>query len=211
MTPLVLAAFARMSDLSVMVVNVNTVDQLSRLLSGAVDAVLTFGPFADERLICTPLFEQARIAVVGRHHVLADATTLTVADLLERPHAPTFAGYEQGWADFWFLVPERNGEQPRRAAGLTDTDLLMRLHGYQDVDVVTIAPAYLADYASEASLAVRYLPVEDVPPATAVLVTRRGDPHTRLLPTLATRLAREENADVLLGAGRGGRVRSAAG
>jgi DNA-binding transcriptional LysR family regulator len=209
--PLVLAAFARIPELSVIIVNLNTVDQLARLLDGSVDAVLTFGPFADERLTCTPLFEQARIAVVGEHHALADATTLTVADLLDRPHARSFAGYEQGWADFWFLVPERNGEQPRRAPGLIDTDLLARLRGYRDVDVITIAPAYLADYAPEATLGVRYLTVEDLTPATAVLVTRRGDPHTRLLPTLATHLARDEDADVLVGAGRGGWTRNVPG
>lgn len=205
-TPLVLAAFARIPELSVIVVNLNTIDQFSRLLSGSVDAVLTFGPSADERLLCTPLFEQTRIAVVGKHHELADATMLTVADLIDRPHAQAFDGYEQGWADYWFLVPERNGEQPRRAPGFTDTDLLTRLRGYRDVDVITVAPAYLADYAPEVSLGVRYLPVEDLTPATAMLVTRRGDPHTRLLPMLATNVAHDEDVDALVGARRGNRV-----
>jgi hypothetical protein len=105
-------------------------------------------------------------------------------------------------------VPERNGEQPRRAPGFTDMDLLARLRGYGNVDVITVAPEYLADYAPEASLGVRYLPVEDLAPATAMLVTRRGDPHTRLLPTLATHVARDE--DALVGAGRGEGVKATA-
>jgi hypothetical protein len=106
-------------------------------------------------------------------------------------------------------VPERNGEQPRRVPGFTDTDLLARLRGYGNVDVITIAPEYLADYAPEASLGVRYLPVEDLAPATTMLVTRRGDPHTRLLPTLATHVARDEDA-ALVGAGRGDGVKATA-
>jgi hypothetical protein len=42
-----------------------------------------------------------------------------------------------------------------------------------------------------------------------MLVTRRGDPHTRLLPTLATHVARDEDA-ALVGAGRGEGVKATA-
>lgn len=195
-TPLLLESLARVPDVTPEVVTITSSNhQVASLLDKTIDAVLTMGPFTDERIEVTPLFEQPRIAVVGARHELADASLLTVADVADRPKMGLLDGEDAGWADWWTLVPERNGEQAKRVDGFDVDDIIARLRRHAFIDVVTCTPAHIAEYAPAAYFGVRYLPIDGLTPAVAVLLTRRdADPLVRNLVGHAARVARELDA-----------------
>ena len=85
-TPVLLESLARVPGVTLQVVAIPSSNrQVRSLLDRTVDAVLTMGPFTDERIVVTPLFEHPRVVVVGARHELADAPALTVADVVDRP------------------------------------------------------------------------------------------------------------------------------
>ena len=191
-TPVLLEALARVPGVAVEVVDIRSSNQqVPSLLDGTVDAVLTMGPFTDERIEVTPLFEHPRVVVVGARHELADARVLTVADVVDRPRMEVLDGEDRGWSDWWRLVPERNGEPARRVDGFGIEDMSARLRRHAFSDVVTCTPAHTAEFAPEAYFGVRYIPVAGLAPATAVLLARRNaDPLMGRLPDHAAAVAR---------------------
>ena len=120
--------------------------------------------------------------MVGARHELADASRLTLADVIDRPRMGLLDGEDPGWSDWWRLVPERNGEKARQVDGFEVDDMTTRLRRHAFSDAVTCTPAHTADCAPEAYFGVRYIPVDGLAPATAVLLTRRdADPMIRRL------------------------------
>jgi DNA-binding transcriptional LysR family regulator len=152
------------------------------LLDGTVDAALLHGPVHDERLELLPLFTEPRIAALSPATALADAPVLRAADLLDQPARARRDRVREDWEGFFTLVPERNGEQPRRS-GDPAGSLEELLYAIGLDRLVLTMPAHLARTYPADLYGVRYVPVPDLPPVVFALAHRRSPPA----PVLAFR------------------------
>ena len=190
--PLLQALPGRLPGLKLTVISFGSDELVSPLLADKVDLTLGWGPLHDERLTVEPLFDEPRVIVVGAQHPLADAPSVAAEDLLDLPHADTLDGEPRGWENWWNLVPERNGEQPRRLEAPGGSDPISQLRGHALRPTIATVPAHAARAFPGSFLGVRYLPAPTLPRAQAVLITRRRrDPLIAAVAQATMHLAAE--------------------
>lgn len=78
----------RRPDLPLEAVRVDQADQLTELTSGDADVAFVRLPIDEEGLHSIPLWEEVAVAVLPKDHPLAEAESLTLADLEGEPPAP---------------------------------------------------------------------------------------------------------------------------
>ncbi|MFQ1002332.1 LysR family transcriptional regulator [Modestobacter sp. SSW1-42] len=188
-TPQLLQLLGTLSGREVQVSMVRTDERVPALADGTVDVVITTGPIEDPRVRVTPLFNVPRVAVVGRRHRLASARTVSVRDLLDQPFLGETVTGTGAWADYWNLVPERGGRQPRRWPTIATTDPQAFVHQHALGHTVGVAPAYITKCLPAESVGVRYIPVPDLSPASVVALTR-ADQDTDLLAAVQATASR---------------------
>jgi DNA-binding transcriptional LysR family regulator len=81
----------RRPDLPLEAVRVEQAEQLAELIAGEADVAFVRLPIDDEGLHSIPLWEEVVVAVLPKDHVLAEAESLTLADLEGDPVAPVQA------------------------------------------------------------------------------------------------------------------------
>lgn len=145
----------------------------SALLDGDVDIVLLHGPLEDERVLVTPLFTEARLAVVSAAESRADADQLEVPDVVNLPARAKRDGIDPAWEGFFTLLRERDEEPERRGdpAGSLE-ELLWAIS--LDRLFLTV-PDHLATTYPAAHYGVKYVPVPDLPDVVFSAVSRRDD------------------------------------
>ncbi|MFE0026842.1 LysR family transcriptional regulator [Amycolatopsis sp. NPDC059021] len=85
------------------------------LLDGEVDVAFTQLPLHPERHAWSVLYEERRVVVVNDSHCLADADSVTLADVLPFPILSANPGRTPPEvADYWLLNDFRNGVAPHR-------------------------------------------------------------------------------------------------
>lgn len=186
-TPRLLQLLGATSGRQVQVDMVRVGEQVPALLGGEVDVVVSTGPFDDPRVHAVRLFSVPRVAVLGRHHPLAGSRTLAVRQLLDQPFLPESATGTGVWADWWNLVPERGGRQPRRWPAAAGTDPRAFLHQHALGPTVGLAPGYVVDCVPAESMGVCYIPVPDLSPAAVFALIRANDADLRAAVQAAAR------------------------
>ncbi|MDX3985723.1 MAG: LysR family transcriptional regulator [Achromobacter sp.] len=78
-------------------------NQIQALIDGAIDVALVYLPFDDERLELTPILGEPRVVAVPFGHPMADAPSLHVYDLQNKPFAMACEGTPSEWISFWSL------------------------------------------------------------------------------------------------------------
>ena len=170
-TPKILRAFAReRPHVRVAVRNVGFADPSGGVRAGDTDLAIVWLPFEDEGLVCEPLFEDRRMAVLAADHPLASREPLEVADLLGEPMC-WVQGVDPVAGAFWTL-DELRGRPPTIGAevtGFEDMFAAVRAGG-----AVAAIPGSIAERLSFPDIVARE--VAGLPPAT-VATCRRGGPQ----------------------------------
>lgn len=163
------------------------------LVDGGVDVAILHGPLPeDEHVETAALFDEPRVVAVSARGELADAGELAADDLVERPVLARHPAMPATWEGFFTLVPERGGEQPRRAGEPSRSfeELLWNI-GLRDL-VLTL-PAHFADTWAAEPFGIRYVPAPDLSHVAFVVAWRRGTsaPLVNLFRELAELVTRD--------------------
>ncbi len=151
-------------------VELNMVTQISALVDGRVDVVFLRPPISDPRIELRPLYAEPRVAVVSAHHPLADADSISVADLIDEPFAAAAFPAPARWSSFWACDDDR-GEPSRTAAGVTSVGESLSAVAF--LDAVDTYPASGA--RRYAHPGVRYVSLRDGAYTSIGVATRAGD------------------------------------
>jgi DNA-binding transcriptional LysR family regulator len=177
MTPILLRAFrAANPKVSVVVRELDTTDLIEPLTTREIDAALIWGHIEDPRLELTALTHEPRVLVMSDTHPLAEAATLDITEVLELRHINHVPGEPAEWDGFWNLLPERDGTEPERVDIALDGDVASQLRAISYSDAVITIPAMALEQFPAAHFGLRYIPVDDLPPAACSLVTLSGSP-----------------------------------
>lgn len=150
-----------------------TSDPSRAIIDGAVDVALVRPPIGaadDPRLDLEDVVMEVRAAILSRRHRMADATTLSIRDLVDDPFvavAPPMTDV----CEFWAASAERDGEAPRYGTEAWTVPEVLAGVGYLD-NVITSFPSLLRFFRVPGLVAV---PFTDVSPAPMTLVTRADD------------------------------------
>ena len=113
---------------------------------------------------------EVRAAILSRRHRMADATTLSIRDLVDDPFVAVAPPMTDVCA-FWAASAERDGEAPRYGTEAWTVPEVLAGVGYLD-NVITSFPSLLRFFRVPGLVAV---PFTDVSPAPMTLVTRADD------------------------------------
>jgi len=179
-TPRVLRAFAHdWPGVSVSVRNVSFDDPTGGVRSGESDLAIVWLPFIEDGLICEPLFEDGRLAVLSATHRLADAEVLDPYELAQEPYVWVRDSDPISGA-FWTLDDYRRGHPRKVGAHITGfEDMFAAVRAGQAVSTI---PASVASGLPWPDIVV--LPVEGLAPATVALC-RRADDHRPIVTAFA--------------------------
>ncbi|WKX72344.1 LysR family transcriptional regulator [Streptomyces sp. XD-27] len=153
---------------------VDNVEQVTAPLDGELDAVICYGPmpadFATLRLGTEP-----RFACIPGTHPLAERESVTLADLADLPVIGFSPHVRREYREFWAADPRPDGTPVRytdhMATTLEDCVSLASLgHGTRFITESTLALMPRPG--------VRFVPVTDLPPCTAVLAWPAARPVT---------------------------------
>lgn len=187
LTHLILSAFrAESPSIDIQLVELTMVNQLDALTSGEVDIALLRLPVSDERLDVFPLFAEPRVAGVPAGDELADASVLSVSDLLDRPFAIAASGTPAAWKSYWSFDAQR-GESSRVGGEVRSVPESLAAIAYGEaVDTFPSTAAQMFLHPG-----VRYVPLTDAEPSSLALVsiTRSGrDVVVEQFRTVATQI-----------------------
>lgn len=170
-TPRVLRAFAsEWPGVEVSVRNVSFDDPSGGVRSGEADLAIVWLPFTDEGLICEPLFEDRRLAVMAATHPLASQASVTPEELVREPMV-WVRDIDPVTGAFWTLESYRGGEPRRVGAHITGfEDMFPALRAGQAVAAI---PESVATGLPWPDLVVRE--VVGLSPATVALCRRADD------------------------------------
>lgn len=170
LTHLILSAFRTANPtIDIHYVELSMVNQLDSVVDGDVDVALLRLPIADSRVTVDPLFSEPRVAVVPADHELANASSVTVEDLLDQPFAVAADGSPAGWRSYW-TFDERRGEESRVAAevrSIPESLATIAYRGAVDTFPVTASMAFRHP-------GVRFVPLRDAEPTSLAVVSRRS-------------------------------------
>ncbi|CAL9608223.1 Hydrogen peroxide-inducible genes activator [Streptomyces sp. enrichment culture] len=156
------------------------VDHAGAVLDGQVDAVVCYEPVA-AGLRVLRLGTERRLVCLPDSHPLAARSAVTLADLADLPVIGFAPHARPEWRAFWAADPRPDGTPVRytpHAAGTLESC------------VTLVGLGYGIRFMSESSTelvprpAVRYLPVRDLAPCTAVLAWAAARPATPALRSL---------------------------
>lgn len=167
LTHLILSAFrAQAPSVVIQFVELTMVNQLDAVTSGDVDIALLRLPVADERLDVFPLFAEPRVAAVPAGDELADATTLSVEDLLDRPFAVAADGAPAAWRSYWSFDAQR-GESSRVGGEVRSVAESLAAIAYGGAfDTYPSTAAQMFQHPG-----VRYVPLTDAEPSSLAIVS----------------------------------------
>lgn len=167
LTHLILSAYrAAEPETELHYVELTMTNQLSALAEGDVDVALLRLPVNDERLMIEPLFSEPRVAVVAADDELANADSLVVGDLLDRPFAVAAAGTPTAWRSYWSFDAQR-GERSR--VGGEVRSILESLATVAYGKAVDTFPSTAAELFRHPGVA--YVPLRDAEPSSLALVS----------------------------------------
>jgi DNA-binding transcriptional LysR family regulator len=162
------------------------VNQLAAVKEGEVDVALLRLPISDERLNVFPLFSEPRVAAVPIDDELADAATLSVEDLLDRPFAVAADGAPTEWRSYWSFDIQR-GESSRIGGEVRSIQESLAAIAYgKAVDTFPSTAAEMFVHPG-----VRYVPLTDAEPSSLALVsvaTARPDVTVERFRAVATEI-----------------------
>lgn len=170
-TPRVLRAFAdARPDVEVSVRNVTFDDPSGGVRSGETDLAIVWLPFRDEGLVCEPLFDDRRLAIMAATHPLASRESFTPEELAEQPFV-WVRDIDPITGAFWTLDAYRAGRPLKIGAHITGfEDMFPALRAGQAVAAI---PASVATGLPWPDIVVREVP--GLAPATVALCRRADD------------------------------------
>ncbi|MFE0192174.1 LysR family transcriptional regulator [Streptomyces sp. NPDC058989] len=164
---------------------VSPLEQARVVLEGEVHGVACYGPMP-EGIRTLQLATEPRFACLANTHPLADREALTLADLADQPVIGFPPESRREWRDFWAADPRPDGT-PVRYTDQTGTTL-----------EACVSLASLGNgirFVSESSRdlmpwpGVRFIPVTDLPPCTALLAWSASRPPTHAFRSLLRALS----------------------
>lgn len=179
-TPRVLRSFAEAwPGVDVSVRSVSFDDPSGGVRSGDCDLAIVWLPFVDDGLVCEPLFDDDRLAVLSTEHPMAALEALDPYDLAQEPYVWVRDSDPVSGA-FWTLDAYRQGHPRKVGAHITGfDDMFAAVRAGQAVATI---PASVASGLPWPDIAVR--PVTGLPPATVALC-RRADDARRIVQAFA--------------------------
>jgi LysR family transcriptional regulator, benzoate and cis,cis-muconate-responsive activator of ben and cat genes len=141
------------------------------LLSGAVDAVLAFGPIGDDRVELVEVASEPRRAFVSSGDPLADASSLRLADIVDREYLRSYdAGGSAAWASHWMLGDVRPVADARVVGEdcRSIPEAQARIALGEGIGTATASVARFYPYPG-----VRTVPLDDAPPTAVGIAVRR--------------------------------------
>ncbi|UJA21154.1 LysR family transcriptional regulator [Thermoleophilia bacterium SCSIO 60948] len=193
LTPRLLRAFAAAHpEVEVSIHNTGFDDPSAGLRSGEADVSLTWLPFSSEGIVCRPLLEDERVAVLAADHPLASLDRIEVAELAVEP-VVWIEDMDPVARDFWTLAEHRGGRPPRVGAQITGfEDLFTAVRAGR---AVAASPASIVGGLPYSDLAIRA--VDGLEPAVAAICHRAEEtsPYVAELVRLAVELAETEGSD----------------
>lgn len=170
-TPRLLRAFAEARpEVALSIRNYPFGDPSGGLRDHRTDVALVWLPFTTEGLVCEPLLEDARMAVLAADHPLAGRDELETADLVDEPIV-WVDDMDPVARDFWTLADQRGGAPPRIGARVTGfEDLFAAVRAGR---AVAASPASVVGGLPFTDVVVR--PVRDLEPAWVAVCRRAGD------------------------------------
>lgn len=190
-TPILAALRARLPNVRIAYRPLPYTAHRSALVRGEVDAVIGMREVLDlDDAVCEPLFDDGRVVMLARNHPLADAASLTVADVLDERHVEGPPEIRR-LNDHFRLAAERNGDACRAAGPHVTSmlEILQQVGSGSGVSTVTSAVERFFPYPD-----VVYRPLSGASPSTVCLLTRPGDTRattrvlTETVPDTARRL-----------------------
>ena len=167
----ILAAYRRARpDVALDVSDLGMRDQLTPLLTGAVDAAIVREPLRHADLVVTPIACEPRIIMMGIAHELAQESSLHVDDILAFPTLPLGARPE--WCDYWQLNEERGGSNcaPDVAPAETVGEAQLAIASHSVIVASAAAIGRLAP-----NPLVRTIPLVGVTPTVIAVAHKRRD------------------------------------
>lgn len=190
LTPLILGTFrSAFPNVALRFVELTMTTQVEALAGGAVDVAILRPPIPDARLELDVLFAEPRYAVVSERHGLADAESVSVADLIDEPFAAASAPAPRSWSSFWCCDDDR-GEPSRTAANVGS--IAESLAAVAFLGAVDTFPGAAVRRFPHPGVA--FVPMRDGAYATVAVAQRTGDerPLVRSFRSVALRTAREQ-------------------
>jgi len=174
-------------DIRLVFVELQMTNQVQSLISGNVDVVLMRLPTFDERLEYVELFKEPRVAVVPATHELAQLSSLSVSDLLDKPFAIPAEGAPPDLISYWSLADVRN-EPSKIAASVRSIPEVITAVAYGgafDTFPSSLRKAYHHP-------GIRYIPIDDASLSAMSLATLEGNrsPGIRALRSCASQTLR---------------------
>lgn len=193
-TPLLIDAYrSAMPGIDLVFHELSMARQFDELRTGEVDIAIVHPLCDTDDFAFTPLFEEPRLAALPARHELADAPSVSVAELTRHPFVRAAGGTPGVWRDFWACGDDDGGSQRSRAEMNTISEGLTAVAYLNVVDTV---PATSTRYHRHPG--VRFVPLDDAAYAS-VAVARRADdgrPAVEAFCHLADRLAAEHHSVV---------------
>ncbi|TVL90282.1 LysR family transcriptional regulator [Streptomyces sp. SAJ15] len=186
---------------------VGPVEQARVVLDGEVDGVACYGPMP-EGLRTLRLATEPRFVCLADTHPLADREALTLADLADEPVIgfPPEMGRE--WRDFWAADPRPDGKPVRYTdqTGVTLEACVSLVSLGNGIRFVSGSSRELLPWPG-----VRFIPVTDLPPCTALLAWSASRPPSPAFGSLLRALSAylRTVGDVTVGSAKGDRPRDA--
>lgn len=166
-------------DVQLQFVQLNWGEQISKLLSGEVDASLARPPFRnDDDLEHVRVHREPRVAAVPADSPLAAKGSLLLEDLERFPHLRA-EGIDFEWSRYWAVDPRPNGAPVRYGAWASTME--EALTAIATAENMMITAASVAERYSHPGVA--YLPVDDAEYCEVRLCIRSGESrdHVRAL------------------------------
>lgn len=167
LTHLIFSAFREAAvDVELQYVELTMVNQLDAVRNVDVDVALLRLPIMDDSLHVEPLFAEPRVAVVAADDELADAESLSVKDLIDRPFAVAAEGAPTDWRSYWSFDDQR-GESSRVGGEVRSVPESLAAVAYRGaVDTFPATAAVMFPHPG-----VRFIPLVDAEPSSLAIVS----------------------------------------
>jgi DNA-binding transcriptional LysR family regulator len=162
---------------TVVVRELDFVDQFSAVVDGHVDVALVRTPCDDDRVSTTPLFAEPLVLALRSDHHLAAASKVSAAEMLDETML-AMTDAPRPWTSFWHLNDLRSAAPKTGQSVRTLAELQFALLASRDVVMpVTLTAWRISAHYSDLS-AVR---IDGAPSSTAVAMTRRHEEREHVL------------------------------
>ncbi|WFB08362.1 LysR family transcriptional regulator [Streptomyces sp. LX-29] len=151
---------------------VDPVEQARVVLDGEVDGVACYGPMP-EGIRALQLATEPRFACLADTHPLANREALTLADLADQPVIGFPPEMDREWRDFWAADPRPDGSPVRYTdqTGITLEACVSLVSLGNGIRFVSESSRGLMPWPG-----IRFIPVTDLPPCTAMLAWSASRP-----------------------------------